>query len=529
MASASPDDAITPPGTDGGTAVPEQRALSVVVIAEKPSVARDLARVLRASRKAQGYLEGNGYRVTWALGHLVRLAEPDDYGPPWKGRWSRAQLPMIPDPWRLEVTAKMADQFQVVRGLITDPATRRLVCATDAGREGELILRLIYEQARCTKPFDRLWVSSLTDETIRAGLRSLKPGSAYDDLARAARARAQADWLMIGMNLTRADTVRNGVLCTIGRVQTPTLAMIVARDAEIAAFKATPFYELVAHVREGFQAIYLKDGKTRIPGREEAERFLALLAPHRIGTVQGLDRQGRREPPPPLYDLTALQRDANQRLRLTAAQVLELAQTLYETHKLLSYPRTECRHIGEDLVPELPRILRGLDHPQAQWALERLASGHRLGRAYVDRTKLTDHHAILPTGQPAPRVWGVRCGSCTIWSKPVSCAASCPTKWWRRPGSTWRSGARGSSHEVVGSWSPAGESPTHHRYARPPRRGRPPRAPLGMDRRSSQPQVATRPCRPWSRVRRWGSSDSSSGRGRPARPAPIAAPACSPP
>lgn len=375
--------------------------MSIVVIAEKPSVARDLARVLGAERKAQGYLEGKGYRVTWALGHLVHLAEPDDYGPPWKGRWSAAQLPMIPDHWRLKLAPKTADQFQLVKRLITDPATERLVCATDAGREGELIFRLIYEQARCTKPFDRLWVSSLTDEAIRAGFQGLKPGSAYNDLARAARSRAQADWL-IGMNLTRAYTIRNGVLCTVGRVQTPTLAMIVARDQEIAAFRPTPFYELAAQLAEGFRALYFKDGETRILDKDEAERLHALLAPHRTGTVRELERQVRREPPPPLYDLTSLQRDANRRLGLTAAQVLELAQTLYETYKLISYPRTESHHIGEDLVPELPRILKGLDHPAAPAALGRLQAGHRLGRAYVDQTKLTDHHAILPTGRRAP-------------------------------------------------------------------------------------------------------------------------------
>ena len=375
--------------------------MSIVVIAEKPSVARDLARVLGAHRKGPGYLEGNGYCVTWALGHLVHLAEPDDYGAPWKGRWAAAQLPMLPDPWRLKLAPKTVDQFRVVQGLINHPGNERLVCATDAGREGELIFRLIYEQARCVKPFDRLWMSSLTDEAIRAGFRALKPGTAYDDLARAARARAQADWL-IGMNLTRAYTIRNGVLCTVGRVQTPTLAMIVARDAEIAVFKATPFYELVAHLREGFRALYSRDGETRIADKTEAERIHASLAPHRTGVVRALERQIRREPPPPLHDLTSLQREANRRLGLTAAQVLDLAQTLYETYKLISYPRTESHHIGEDMVPELPRILGGLDHPRAPTALERLRSGHRLGRAYVDRTKLTDHHAILPTGRPAP-------------------------------------------------------------------------------------------------------------------------------
>jgi len=375
--------------------------MSTVVIAEKPSVARDIARVLGANRKGQGFLEGNGYCVTWALGHLVQLAEPDDYGPPWLGRWSAGQLPMIPEHWRLKLASKTAEQFKIVKGLINDPANARLVCATDAGREGEHIFRLIYEHARCRKPFDRLWVSSLTDEAIRAGLQALRPGSAYDDLARAARARSQADWLM-GMNLTRAYTVHNRVLCTIGRVQTPTLAMICARDAEIARFQKVFFYELVAHLAEGFRARYSKDGQTRIDKKADAERLHQALAPHRTGTVVELEQQIQHNRPPPLYDLTTLQRDANRRFGFTAAQVLELAQALYETHKLISYPRTESRHIGEDLVDQLPGILQGLDHPQALVALARLQAGHRLGRAYVDQTKLTDHHAILPTGRRVP-------------------------------------------------------------------------------------------------------------------------------
>ena len=374
--------------------------MATVVIAEKPSVARDIARVLGASRKGQGCLEGNGYCVTWALGHLVHLAEPDDYGPPWKGRWCAGQLPMIPDRWRLKLAPKTADQFKLVKALINDPAHERLVCATDAGREGEHIFRLIYEHAHCHKPFDRLWVSSLTDEAIRAGFRALKPGAAYDDLARSARARSQADWL-IGMNLTRAYTVHNRVLCTIGRVQTPTLAMICARDAEIAAFQKAVFFELVAHLAEGFIARYSTDGQTRIEKKDEAERLLRTLEPYRIGTVRELEQQVQHNRPPPLYDLTNLQRDANRRFGFTAAQVLEYAQALYETHKLISYPRTESRHIGEDMVDQLPGILKGLDHPQAPTALARLLAGHRLSRAYVDQTKLTDHHAILPTGRPA--------------------------------------------------------------------------------------------------------------------------------
>ncbi|RKT44962.1 type IA DNA topoisomerase [Thiocapsa rosea] len=384
--------------------------MTIVVVAEKPSVARDIARVLGARRKGEGFLEGNGYRVTWAIGHLIHFAEPDEYGEvqgvDWAGRWSADQLPMIPEAWKLKTAKQTAAQFKLVRALITAPDTERLVCATDAGREGEHIFRLVYQHARCRKPFDRLWISSLTDEAIREGFRALRPGQAYDYLADAARARAQADWL-IGMNLTRAYTVHNRVLCTIGRVQTPTLAMIVARDQVIASFTKAFFYELVAHLTTAdaahFDARYIRDGETRIEKKEEAERLHRELSPQRTGTVTKVEKKIRTVRPPPLYDLTNLQRDANRRFGFTAAQVLEHAQSLYETHKLISYPRTESRHISEDMLPELPGILKGLQHPLAAEALDRLQAGHRLSKAYVDRTKLTDHHAILPTGKtPSP-------------------------------------------------------------------------------------------------------------------------------
>jgi DNA topoisomerase III len=381
--------------------------MTTVILAEKPSVARDIARVLGATHKREGFSEGNGYRVTWALGHLVQFAEPDEYGEAWSGRWSAEPLPMIPERWKLRIGKQTAKQFKLVKELINAPETERLVCATDAGREGEHIFRLIYEQARCRKPFERLWISSLTDEAIRAGFQALKPGHAFDPLAAAARARAQADWL-VGMNLTRAYTVHNRVLCTIGRVQTPTLAMIVARDAEIANFTKAFFYELAAHLTEGFAALYLQDGSTRIEQKETAERLHRALSPHQTGTVSKVEQKVRHNRSPPLYDLTTLQRDANRRFGFTAAQVLEHAQSLYETHKLISYPRTESRHISEDMLPQLPGILKNLEHPLAPEALQRLEDGHRLSKAYVDRTKLTDHHAILPTGKvptaelPAP-------------------------------------------------------------------------------------------------------------------------------
>ena len=376
--------------------------MTTVVIAEKPSVARDIARVLGASGKGQGCLLGKGYIVTWALGHLVQFAEPDEYGPPWNARWAFSQLPMVPEKWKLRTSKATSAQFQIIKKLINDRETDSLICATDAGREGEHIFRLIYEHARCKKPFRRLWVSSLTDEAIRAGFNQLMDGSHYDNLGSAASVRAQADWL-VGMNLTRAYTVRNGVLCTIGRVQTPTLSMIVQRDREIADFKKAFFYELVTSIAEGFSAKYTRDGQTRIERKEEAERLHNALSPHKEGTVVSIEKKIKKNQPPPFYDLNNLQRDANRRFGFTAAQTLEYAQALYETHKLITYPRTESRHISEDMVPELSNILAQLEHPQAKEALARLRGGLKLSKAYVDKTKLTDHHAIIPTGQrPSP-------------------------------------------------------------------------------------------------------------------------------
>ena len=375
--------------------------MTTVVLAEKPSVARDIARVLGAQGRGEGCLLGQGYAVTWALGHLVHFAEPDEYGPPWNERWSMEQLPIVPQEWKLKTEKRTAKQFQIVKKLINAADTADIVVATDAGREGENIFRLIYAHARCKKPFRRLWVSSLTDSAIRQGFAQLKPGAAFDDLGAAARARAQADWL-VGMNLTRAYTVRNKALCTIGRVQTPTLAMLVEREAAIASFKKAFFYELVARLREGFSAKYSKDGQTRIDKKEEAEQLHQRLSPHQTGTVVRVEKKVRRNRPPALYNLVELQRDGNRRFGLTAAKVLEHAQSLYETHKLITYPRTESRHISEDMVPQLPQILEKLEHPQAPAALERLRQGLRLSKAYVDKNKLTDHHAIIPTEVKPP-------------------------------------------------------------------------------------------------------------------------------
>ena len=373
----------------------------IVVIAEKPSVGRDIARVLGARNRGDGFLQGNGYVVTWAIGHLVHFAEPNEYSGNWGGRWSFHQLPMVPQNWKLKTHKNTLSQYKIVKKWINDPATTELICATDAGREGEHIFRLIYEFSKCRKPFRRLWVSSLTDEAIRAGLNNLKNGHDFDDLARAARARAQADWL-VGLNLTRAYTVHHGALLTIGRVQTPTLAMLVRREEEITRFTKAFYYELVAHLNEGFSAKYLENEKTRIDSKTRADRLYRELSSNKTGVVTSVKQKKVRHRAPALYDLITLQKDANKRFGLTAAQVLEHAQKLYETYKLITYPRTESRHISEDMVPQLPGILAKLEHPQAPEALARLKNGLKLSRAYVDKTRLSDHHGILPTGKRPP-------------------------------------------------------------------------------------------------------------------------------
>ena len=388
--------------------------MSTVFVAEKPSVAREIAAVLGADRRGEGYLASADGRtvVTWAFGHLVGYAEPDDYGPVWAGDWSFAQLPMIPDRWRLKVHKAGAGQFRTVKELMNKAA--RVVCATDAGREGERIFRLIYEQAGCRAPVERLWVSSLTREALSAGLQNLYPWRAFDDLAAAARVRAQADWL-VGYNLTRAYTSRHGGLCSIGRVQTPTLAMVVKRDEEIENFTPAAYFEVVASMEAGFDAVYVRrgedDGKggrvweRRIEERGVARRILKD-AWGRAAVVAELEKRTVRHRAPSLFDLTTLQREANRRLGWRAAQTLETAQKLYEA-KLITYPRTESRHLPEDMRPLLAELLRSLDHPLALRALDYLknGAGNVPGKAYVDNARLTDHHAIIPTSEGMGGGW----------------------------------------------------------------------------------------------------------------------------
>src|SRR5580704_7724427 len=393
---------------------------SVAVLAEKPSVARDIARVLGAAKQGQGYLHGNGYVVTWAIGHLVALAEPYEIQPEWK-RWTREALPMLPRDWPLVVYEKTKDQFEVVRKILNSPRIARVVCATDAGREGELIFRYIYEAAQCGKPVSRLWISSLTPDAIRKGLSALRPGSDYDSLADAARGRSRADWL-VGMNLSRAYSLAYGEDLSVGRVQTPTLAMLVERELAVRSFAPEDYLEVVAsfHPSGGpresrYQGTWFRIQPERGGDKETLQKAMRLSADGeeagrivgraRTGTaaIESIESEIQRMAPLPLYDLTELQRHANRLFGFSAQQTLDVAQALYERHKLISYPRTDSRYLSQDVAGTLPRIVRTIAGPYRE--LLAPATGERpLGRRYVDDAKVTDHHAIIPTTTSPERV-----------------------------------------------------------------------------------------------------------------------------
>jgi DNA topoisomerase-3 len=377
--------------------------VTVAVVAEKPSVARDLARVLGATRRGAGTLSGRGYVVTWAVGHLVGLAEPHQIRPEWR-RWARSLLPMLPREWPLVVRESNRAQFAVVRAVLNDPAVTGIVCATDAGREGELIFRYLFEAAGCAKPVKRLWISSLTDGAIRDGFRRLRDAVDYDPLADAARGRSQADWL-VGMNLSRAYGLSLDRPLSVGRVQTPTLAMVVDRELAIRSFVPEDYLEVEAifSPREGAQY----RGRLCAEGKLDARRFPAdgdeaagAVARALAGQAQiaSIESQVKRMPPPLLYDLTELQRHANRLYGLSAQRTLEAAQALYERHKLLSYPRTGSRHLSTEVAADLPRVVAAIQGPYAA----QLAPGtgsRPLARRFVDDARVTDHHAIIPTAE----------------------------------------------------------------------------------------------------------------------------------
>lgn len=371
----------------------------IVVVAEKPSVGRDIARVLGCTQRGAGCLIGRDYTVTWAVGHLVTLVEPDELDEKYK-RWHFDTLPILPGDIPLKVIASSRDQFKVVRDLINAEDTDRLICATDAGREGELIFRYIYDKAQCRKPFDRLWISSMTDEAISEGFRRIQPGEKYDGLYRSAQCRSQADWL-VGMNASRAFTLRYDTLLSVGRVQTPTLAILVKRRKEIEDFKPEEYATVSADFGD-YRGVWFDaalDPDTHIP-KIAAAKAIAAEVKGQTGTVKSAETVRKKDPPPQLYDLTSLQRDANRLLGFTADRTLKTAQSLYETRKAITYPRTDSRYLPPDMVPRVVQTMKLL--PEAYKALVPPAlPGGRLpvSKRTVDETKVTDHHAIIPTAQ----------------------------------------------------------------------------------------------------------------------------------
>ncbi|MCB9665905.1 MAG: DNA topoisomerase 3 [Alphaproteobacteria bacterium] len=394
-----------------------------VVLTEKPSVARDLARVLGLGREQQGCIRGDGLVLTWCLGHLLELEEPAHYDEAWK-RWSLDALPMTPARFALRVRADAEGQWKVVRHWLTHPDTAVIVNACDAGREGELIFRQAYQHAGARAPVERLWISSLTAEAIRQGWARLRPGTEFDPLGDAARCRSEADWL-VGMNATRALTCRTrdaggDALWSVGRVQTPTLAMIVARDREIEAFVPEDFWRVEAALEASGGAWtgtwFRRDKpdasapKDEVPHEErlgDEASALALVAAlqGRQGVVASSERKTRTEPPPLLYDLTSLQRRANQRYGMSAQRTLEVAQALYERHKLLTYPRTDARHLTTDQVGTLPGVVAAVAELDvyAPHARPLLDAPLRISKRLVDDAEVGDHHAILPTDTPPTR------------------------------------------------------------------------------------------------------------------------------
>ena len=366
--------------------------MNICIIAEKPSVARDIARIVGANSKQDGYMEGCGYVVTWAMGHLIALAMPETYG---FSAYKAEDLPIRPNPFQLVVRQVRKDkeyvsdpaalkQLKVIRSCFDK--TDRIIVATDAGREGELIFRYIYQHLGCRKPFDRLWISSLTDKAIREGLSNLKPGSCYDNLYHSAKARSEADWL-VGINASRALSIARKGGYSLGRVQTPTLAMVCRRYIENSDFSSVPYWKLSVHTeKEGLsiKAVGCKDYESEA----SAQTALAALRSQSQLTVESVVRKVAGTPPPLLYDLTALQKDANRRHGFSADKTLSIAQSLYEK-KITTYPRTGSRYISEDVFEEVPALLRKIGMPLS----------NPLNRHSVDNAKITDHHAIIPTGE----------------------------------------------------------------------------------------------------------------------------------
>lgn len=372
--------------------------MKALVIAEKPSVARDIARVLKCGKNINGAIEGERYVVTWGLGHLVELADPESYDARYK-EWRMEDLPMIPDPFKLEVIKQTGKQYQAVKAQLHRNDISQVIIATDAGREGELVARLILKKAGSRLPIKRLWISSVTDKAIKEGFASLKDGKEYESLRDAALCRAEADWL-VGINSTRALTCKYNAQLSCGRVQTPTLAMIAAREERIRDFVPKPYYGMKARV-QGISLTWQDKGTSSSSSFDRArmEGLLSSLK-NEPAHAEQVKRTPQKTQPPLLYDLTELQRDANKQYNYTAKETLNIMQRLYENHKVLTYPRTDSRYLSQDIVPTIKERLKACSvGPYRKIAGALINRPLPQKMAFVDDSKVSDHHAIIPTEQ----------------------------------------------------------------------------------------------------------------------------------
>ena len=372
--------------------------MKTLVLAEKPSVGKELARVLGCPQGGKGWLEGPGHVVSWAMGHLVELADPESYDERWR-TWNLESLPMLPERMRHSVIRRTAHQFNTIKGLLHRQDVGGLVIATDAGREGELVARWILRLAGWQGETQRLWISSQTDAAIREGFRTLKPAAAYDNLFRAAECRSEADWV-IGLNVTRALSCRHDTRLSAGRVQTPTLALVANREKQIAGFRPESFWTVHADFGPFRGTWQGPGGATRLREQEQARAIVDKVRGAAAVIVE-VTEQEKSDPPPPGFDLTLLQKEASALLGFGAAKTLSVLQGLYERHKIATYPRTDSRHITTDIVPTLKDRLRALSGTRFRAQAEALAVRDlQPGKRFVDDAKVRDHHAIIPTEEP---------------------------------------------------------------------------------------------------------------------------------
>ncbi|MBB6447345.1 DNA topoisomerase III [Bacillus benzoevorans] len=366
-----------------------------LVLAEKPSVARDIANVLKCTKKGNGWLEGDKYIVTWALGHLVTLADPESYDVKYKS-WKLEDLPMLPERLKLTVIKQTGKQFNTVKSQMVRGDVSEIIIATDAGREGELVARWIIDKAKVNKPVKRLWISSVTDKAIKEGFQKLKPGKAYEDLYASAVARSEADWY-IGLNATRALTTKHNAQLNCGRVQTPTIAMIAAREDEIKNFKPLDYYGIEAQTESIKLTWQDVNGNSRSFNKEKIDSIVNSFG-KQDAKVISIDRKPKKSFAPGLYDLTELQRDANKSFGFSAKETLNIMQKLYEQYKVLTYPRTDSRYISNDIVSTLPERLKACSVGEYRSIANKiLTKPIKTNKSFVDDSKLSDHHAIIPT------------------------------------------------------------------------------------------------------------------------------------